>query len=128
MEKYRKILSYAPYLRPESHVGEWRGGCDGKGNCYVPFIQYDVKVAEFIDIFNASGYADENYIGTLEKRGWTDICKLVKAIPSMTESEVLSCITSVIRQERFCEGLIEIRIKDGTMSLLLKRLETLDVR
>lgn len=127
MEKYRKILNYATYLQPDAHIGEWRGGCDKNGVCTFPFIDYDKEVKDFISDFMTSGYADDNYTDVLEKHGWTDINRLVKAISAMTESEVLSCLTSVIRQERFCEGLIESRIKDGTLSLLLKKLEEFNV-
>lgn len=122
MEKYEKITKYAPYLEPEAHVGEWRGGCDKNGNCYAPFIDYDSKIKEFINLFLSSEYADDNYTEVLEKQGWFNVGNLRNAVPSMSENEVLSCITAILRQERFCEGLIESRIKDGTLSMLVKRL------
>lgn len=85
-----------------------------------------MKIKEFIRFFLTSEYVDEDYIDSLEKRGWFNVRNMTNAVPAMSGPEVLSCITAILRQERFCEGLIESHIKDGTLSLLMKRLEELD--
>lgn len=125
MQKYKDLLRYEQYLLPESKIGTWQGGNTVDGIIQVPFFHYEPKIIEFMNFFLASNYADHGYGDTMDKRGWFDIKKLQADITFMIISEILTCLTALIRQDRFCEGFFAGCIKDGTAYALLERLKEL---
>lgn len=123
MQKYKDLLRYEQYLLPESKIGTWQGGNTVDGIIQVPFFHYEPKVVEFMDYFQTSDYADHGYGDTMDQKGWFDIKKLQADISIMTSSEILTCLTALIRQDRFCEGFFVGCIEDGTVYALLERLK-----
>lgn len=123
MQKYKDLFKYEQYLLPESKIGTWQGGNEVNGTIQLPFFHYDFKIIEFMDFFQTSDYADCKYGDTMEKTGWFDLSKLRADIPIMTESNILTCLTAIIRADRFCEGFFAGCIEDGTVYSLLERLK-----
>lgn len=125
MKKYRDLLKYSKYLKSGSATGTWQGGGVADGNIQVPFFRYETNIAEFMDFFMKSDYADCNYVENMDKNGWFDKQKLLNDIAEMTENEVLTCLTALMRQDRFCEGFFAGCIEEGTIEVLLRRLNEL---
>lgn len=125
MKKYQDVLQYAQYLTPTSETGTWQGGDVRNGCIQVPYFQFAPKIVEFMDFFQTSEYAEPNYMEIMEKRGWLDRAKLRNDISRMNEKEVLTCLTALIRQERFCDGFFAGCIEEGLVEALLRRLEDL---
>lgn len=125
MKKFQNVLQYEHYLTPTSEIGAWKGGDVRNGCIQVPYFQYTSKIVEFMEFFQTSEYANPNYMETIEKHGWLDRAKLRDDIPRMNEKEVLTCLTALIRQERFCDGFFAGCIEEGVVEALLRRLEEL---
>ena len=123
MKKFQNVLQYEHYLTPTSEIGAWKGGDVINGCIQVPYFQYTSKIVEFMEFFQTSEYANPNYMETIEKHGWLDRAKLRDDIPRMNEKEVLTCLTALIRQERFCDGFFAGCIEEGVVEALLRRLE-----
>lgn len=70
----------------------------------------------FIRCFYNSDLVDKEY--TLNTK---EISK--KDINELTYKEIGTMLTSIIRGDRFCSGLIYSKVKDGTLLKLLERLQ-----
>ena len=58
-----------------------------------------------------------------------EICKSIKSgrnISDLSEKELLIYLTWIIRGDRFCDGLLLARCKDGTVYEILKGLKAYD--
>lgn len=126
MKKYYDITKYKRYLVPGETLGVWRGGEKENGIMQVPYFDYSPEIAEFMRYFQASAYVNPMYMETMNKRGWFDIKKLQADIPAMTAEDILTCLTGMMRADRFCEGYFLSRIEDGTVHALLEKLDDAD--
>ncbi|MFW6016615.1 MAG: DUF6508 domain-containing protein, partial [bacterium] len=82
----------------------------------------------FEKTFYECGFADTNYVRTLEKYGlrW-DIDIMSNAdVSEMDKACIIALITAAFRAERFCEGALLSFIENGSMIKWLKRLKELD--
>lgn len=74
------------------------------------------KLKTFIRFFGTSDLLDKEY---MENE------KLIqeKDINELTYKEIGTMLTAIIREDRFCSGLIYSKVKDGTLLRLLERLK-----
>lgn len=77
------------------------------------------KLKTFIRYFSTSDLLDKKY---MENE------KLIhgKDIDELTYKEIGTMLTAIIREDRFCSGLIYSKFKDGTILKLLERLKELN--
>ena len=69
-------------------------------------------------LLEAGGYLDSEY---LRNTSGSNVAEAVKRVDNMSLDEVYTWLTWILRGERFCDGLFETCIGDGTLSRLLKR-------
>lgn len=74
------------------------------------------KFKNFIRYFYGSDLPDKEYLENEKKI-------VEKDINELTYKEVGTKLTSIIRGDRFCSGLIYSKVKDGTFLKLLERLQ-----
>lgn len=121
MKKYKKLTKYLDGFKRDT-FGKWTEA-KGKGTeedpRVFPYFIYDKDVMKFHDDFYQSKLMDTNYVSKLEMINEKDIADL-------TEEELLSKLTAVIRSERFCEGAINRNLQDGTIQTILNRLKEID--
>lgn len=118
------------FIEPLKNIGviEWGGGKQPDGKVLFPFPIYPDVVNEFEEVFYNSDINDYKYREKMDKKGWWNVETMEKDIPSMTKNEVGTCITAIIRKERFCDGTIAQFLENGVLVKLLERLEDLSVR
>lgn len=86
------------------------------GKVTIPESMLGEKLKTFVRYFYDSDLVDKEY---MENE------KLIKEkdINELTYKEVGTELTSIIRGDRFCSGLIYSKVKDGTFLKLLERLQ-----
>ena len=119
-EKFNPLYAFIPYLQRNPELGG--GGYKPNAGAY-PI--YDDELLAFIKTFYDAGCNDYNYIDTINKYGLQMNDNLTNAIPTASLELTLAIFTAYIRQERFCEGLWAIAVKDGIFLKLLQRLQQL---
>lgn len=124
---YEVLTKYIKYFSSENEFGEWKGGGQSDGTVQFPYVAFQRTIHEFFADFSSGGFSDKNYGETIEKRGWNRADAMCAAIDGMTAEEVCTCITYVIRTDRFSEGTFLSYVKKGIIAKLLGRLEQLDV-
>lgn len=86
------------------------------GQIVLSESKLEEKLEIFIHCFSESDLLDKEY---MENE------KLIKEkdINELTYKEIGTKLTSIIRGDRFCSGLIYSKVKDGTILKLLERLQ-----
>lgn len=121
-----KLTDYIEQLKDIDKI-RWESTVSDKGILSFPFPVYPKAVIEFQDAFYSSDeFKDFNYKNNMNENGWYDIDKMEKDIPSMTKNNIATCITAIIRGERFCDGRIAQFIKNGILVKLLERLNEIE--
>lgn len=88
---------------------------------YFPYVKIEKTISDFLHDFYEGNYAVMDYLDKGIK-----ILKAIKSgigINSLSEEELLIYLTWIIRRDRFCEGLLLARCKDGTVYEILKGLK-----
>jgi hypothetical protein len=62
----------------------------------------------------------------MDEMNWWKEENMEKDIPIMSEKDVGTCITAILRQERFCDGLIQNFLEKGILIKLLDRLNAIN--
>lgn len=124
--KYQNLTRFLPYFAEGQSGGEWRGGKQADGQVIMPYVAYNEKIGEFIQEFSHSELADRDYGEKMDARGWWDEVAMDSAIAEMSAEDVGTCITAILRRDRFSEGTILRFIKNGILAKLLARLKELD--
>lgn len=99
----------------------------------MPFLSYSSVIMHFIRDVHSFVYEYEeiglyNYEKVLEENGieW-DMESMAKTeVDNLDAKCVIALIFGVIRAERFCEGILLIFLKNGSIIRWLERLKTLD--
>lgn len=86
------------------------------GKITIPESMLGEKLKKFIRYFYDSDLLDKEYLENEKKI-------IEKDINELTYKEVGTKLTSIIRGDRFCSGLIYSKVKDGTIFKLLERLQ-----
>ncbi len=114
--KYASITKYLEGFCRHT-FGKWNEQ-SGDGSMEHPFVMpyfiYDDDVLSFIKDFYALGIADRSYVENMPALQG-------KPVSEMTEGELITKLTALIRGDRFCEGLINGALEDGTIQEVLER-------
>lgn len=90
----------------------------------VPYVQYNENIYDFIEAFYHSELVDQDYIRHLRQNNHTTFN--ISEIKNLSEDELLTLLTWIIRGERFCEGLLDAKIRNGTIEAILSALLAFD--
>lgn len=74
--------------------------------------------SEFYTTLEAEGCIDSEYLKHIAGQ---DIAEVLKNVETMSVKEVCTWLTWILRGERFCDGLFESCIENGSLQALLKR-------
>lgn len=130
MKKYERLTKYIDEFSCGNSFGEMVIDTKHKGTKddpkHFPYVKYETTIINFLHDFYDGNYTIEDYLDKGKK-----ISKSIKSgrgINSLSEKELLIYLTWIIRGDRFCDGLLLNRCKDGTVYEILKGLKTYDDR
>ena len=99
----------------------------------MPFLSYSSVIMHFIEDVHSFVYEYEeiglyNYQKVLEENGieWGMESMAKTEVDNLDAKCVIALIFGVIRAERFCEGILHVFLKNGSIIRWLERLKTLD--
>lgn len=128
MKKYERLTKYIDEFVCENSFGEWVFDTKHKGTesdpKHFPYVKLEKTISDFLHDFYEGNYAIRNYLDI-----GPEICKSIKSgrnISDLSEKELLIYLTWIIRGDRFCDGLLLARCKDGTFYEILKGLKAYD--
>lgn len=128
MKKYERLTKYIDEFTCENSFGEMVIDTKHKGTKddpkHFPYVKYEKTISNFLHDFYEGDYAIKDYLDNSN-----EIHKSIKSgrnISNLSEEELLIFLTWIIRGDRFCDGLLLNRCKDGTVYEILKGLKTYD--
>lgn len=116
--KFDSLIKYLEKFGRDE-FGNWnkQTGDGSKENPFVmPYFIYDEDVNQFVHDFyelNIINYSYNEHMEAIER----------KPTEELTEEELITKLTAIIRGDRFCEGLINSMLKDGTIQDILTALK-----
>lgn len=119
MKKYEKLTNYLQQFDSTNNFGKWIIDAN-----HSPSPSYKIFIHDFIHTFYDGNYWIKDYLDFIEPI----FEKLEKNIniSALKENELLVLLTYIIRQERFCDGLLLGKCKDGTIYAILQALKKYD--
>ena len=137
LRRFEKITSIIPALEDEGKHGEWIVDAEHRGASddpvQMPFVGYGRAGHMLIDAVHECVYdlRDKmdvhDYIGVLESYGLNGEEDVLAADVSACDAKcTLAMILTIVRQDRFCEGLLLSYLESGKMLEWMKRLAELD--
>lgn len=127
-KKYEIITKYLDYFYPDSDCSQWIFDHQSKGTpddpIQAPFINYKPFIYDFITEFHHSSLMDQDYIEHIRAKNLQSLS--IAEIKHLSENELLTLLTWIIRGERFCDGLIDTKIRNGTFQAILLALAAFD--
>ena len=115
-DKNSKIFNYIELLENDSYGEIITSNRNEDGVLNMPYINYSETVNNFIKDFYDSSFIRYNYMDNLE-----DI--IDKPIESLDKEELCCLITSYIRLDRFSDGYLLEKLKNGDLIKALKALK-----
>ncbi|MGL5405997.1 MAG: DUF6508 domain-containing protein [Propionibacteriaceae bacterium] len=124
-------------VSPEAYLSEWIIDKENNGtlgnSINFPFFKYSELVTEFIEEFYQFSYSHPEYklirYDIILKRHNLKLHnEEIRSdyLQELDEQDILALIMRSIQAERFCEGALLEFIKDGSLTVLLKRLKDID--
>ena len=137
MKKFEKITAIIPLLESENRHGEWIVDTESKGTpedpIQFPFVGYSAAAHRLIEAVHECvvDLRDEmnvfDYMGVLESYGLNGEEDVLAADVSSCDAKcTLAMVLTIIRQDRFCEGLLLSYLENGKMLEWMKRLQEID--
>lgn len=136
MKRFEKITRLIPALEAEETHGEWIIDREHKGTIddpkQFPFVGYGWAACELIDAVHECVDDNEDlgvrdYRGVLDSYGLPDEESVLAADISKCDGKcTLAMIVTVVRGDRFCEGLLLSYLENGMMLKWMKRLKEID--
>jgi len=116
--KYSNLTDYITYFEHDFN----------NSDCVVDlfYTTYPQQLEDFLRKFFSTELADYQYSKKMDEKNWWDETIIQNAIPFMSVSDVGTCITAILRQDRFNSGTILRFIQNGILIKLLKHLKKLD--
>lgn len=125
---YDLIIKYKDYFDEctnKSELGKWYMKKIGIKTYEFPWLEKPIVLKEFISDFYKSEIAVSDYIEYLNERSLSNFELIEARMKNLTIEDLRAIVTMVIRQDRFNEGLLVLKITDGFMFKVIERLEAL---
>ena len=129
--EYTRITQYCGKLIPGKWQPEKQTGNGSSENPYVmPYVVFDENVEKFLEDFYAlynSLYDNNDYFQILKDNGiQLDDSLKDMDVKKLEDYVIMNMILAVIRQDRFCEGLLNDFIGSGCIDKWLYELKERD--
>ena len=98
------------------------GEREADGTVTMPSVDYSEVLDELVEDFYQSELEDLEYRANAEGLIGKNLLPDSERIAAMTIAEIGTCLTYIIRGERFCDGHILRFLKNGALKALLERL------
>ena len=135
MNRFGELTKFIEIIEKDK-IGEWVIDNESKGTLeepiQMPWFRYSDVSIDFVDAvykFNKENdeYELRKYADILEKNGLNFEESLERVDVSAMDAQcVLALIMSIIRGDRFCEGLLASFLEHGCIVKWLKRLKEID--
>ena len=133
---FEKITAFLPRMRTK-HFGEWIIDTENDGTPehpqQIPWVAYDDKIISFIEAvwhfheehpeFELANYKEIAANNNIE---WREESVYNACVASLCGQAVMALIFGLIREDRFCEGLLLDFCEDGIVTEWLERLKAID--
>lgn len=137
MRRFEKITGVIPVLEGEEGHGEWIVDTEHRGTpddpVHMPFVGYGRAGEMLIEAVHecVEDLGEEmdvhDYMGVLESYGLHGEDDIQAVDASACDAKcTLAMILAIVRQDRFCEGLLLHYLESGKMLEWMKRLAELD--
>lgn len=132
MGKHSALTEHIEAIEAAGFFGEWVVDRESKGTredpIQMPFVGYGEVVHGFVDSFYETEFGDPSYMDTLEEYGVElELGGMLSFdVSDADERLILALITTAIRTDRFCEGVLLRSFENGCMLEWLKRLKEID--
>lgn len=136
MKRFEKITKLIPLLEAEETHGEWIIDREHKGTPddpkQFPFVGYGRVACDLIDMVHECVDDNEDlgvrdHRGVLDSYGLPDEESVLAADISKCDGKcTLAMILTIVRGDRFCEGLLLSYLNNGKMLEWMKRLREID--
>ena len=123
---YESITSYLGKLKPAEIVPPKK---TGENSFIMGYPRYDEVVSELMHkMYDVVPNGGQNYDKVVYKNTGVDCHEDLSKIDisNLDGETILFIIFSVIRDERFCDGLVSSYIQNGAMDKWLSRLKEID--
>lgn len=121
--KIKKLMSYQPFFDAGGKTEWFVRPPEGEARSFA-YPRYGEEVACLEEFAQDAAFADFDYAGTIELAGLKMDLDLYKDKAQFCCPLVLrAMLTSIVRQERFWDGLIGKAVEEGTVSAILDSLE-----
>lgn len=126
--RIERLTAFIPLFENMSKedVCHWDGGEKlGENSFSMSYPVYEQTIRDFVETVYKSKLMCHNYLEIIEQHGLVGIEGINTAIEHADLELTLAILTGYIRQERFCDGLLQKVVEDKTLLKLLKRLESI---
>ena len=133
---YEALTKYLNVI-PSDEIGTWIIDTKSKGAAddpiHMPYVHYSEMAMDFIEDVHSffdtyKGFELGEYMNVLKSNNieLNDDSSKDEYISTLDGKLVVALIISVVRGERFCDGLLHTYFKNGTIEKWLRRLAELD--
>ena len=133
---YEALTKYLNVI-PSDEIGTWIIDTKSKGTTddpiHMPYVHYSEMAMDFIEDVHSffdtyKGFELGEYMNVLKSNNieLNDDSSKDEYISTLDGKLVVALIVSVVRGERFCDGLLHAYFKNGTIEKWLRRLAELD--
>jgi len=124
-----RLKAALPYLEDKDAAekcGTWSEMKQNEKGVYTfPYIDYEPWVDDIERaLYDYDLTVEGNYFSILEENGIKTSADITD-YSMLTEEVALAVFTRIIRGERFCEGMIQGTIRDGSLKQIIERLVVL---
>ena len=134
--KYKSLTRFIPKLEG-ANFGDWIIDHENDGTpehpIHMPFVHYHQAVVDLVEAIHRYVYEHENtgikdYRSYIENKGieYRDETIANLDVSKLDGLTVVALMLTIVREDRFCEGLLLDFCKNGCMTKWLKRLKEID--
>ena len=124
-ESIDKVLSFLPYFSDNQKFTKDSCGELENGVLSIPYIDYSDKVLEFLKILYST-----DFIVNFNWAKWDEGREIISNNELIKQSDLLTLrklLTAIVRNERFCEGVLIDAIENETIRIILESINKLQI-
>ena len=122
------LLPFADlFADPNFVFGKWGGGDSRDGIVQLPFYAFSKGAQDFLRAVDKGSWVrpDVNWRGDAEGERYHHLCSEPAALETATVDEIALVLTSLVRGDRYSEGILAKAFEERLIQRLLARIEAL---
>ena len=115
------------FADPCVRLGSWAGGETTDGITQFPYYVLSPEAQTFVSAVHAGNWVkpEINWSAEAERERYLRLCTAAGAIEAATIDDLVHLLTTLIRGDRFNEGMLANAFEDGVIHRILARSVTL---